>query len=134
MSNSKHGLEELTGVGILIAGEPVKKIISGNECWLNVTAQFSDEGDEELNDSWFRSLFLTCVSKKNQGVASINIIKSRVIFPGDIKKIVAEKPMVSLTLRLNLENELDRKLVEDSYYITISARQFLSNTVLVEVI
>lgn len=133
MNSSGSELNELKGLGIFIEGGSAQKVSSRGECWLNVIAQFPDEGDDELNVMWFRSLFLTCISKANQAASSTNLIKSRVIFPGDFKKITTDTLMVQLTLRINLAKELDRKLVKDGYFVHISARQFLSNTVLVEV-
>ena len=133
MTTNSAELNELTGLGILIEGKSVQKFTSGSECWLNIVAQFPEGGDDELNAKWFRSLFLTCISQSTQGACGTNLIKSRVIFPGDFRKVAGDTAMVQLTLRINLAKELNRQLQKDRYFVHISARHFISNIVLVEV-
>lgn len=123
---------DLQGQGIVITGESLQRVSKGTECYLNVIAQLPDEGDHQLNSKWIRSLFLTCISEVDQTAWTSNLLKGRVIFAGDIKKIPSNPPMFRLTLRIKLTNELNRELVPDRYYVQISARQFLSNLIVVE--
>ena len=126
-------LEQLTGPGILIECEEEYVINEGEPCVLNVLAQLPDEGDTEKNTQWLRSLFLTCVSRSNQAAVVKNLLQSTVIFPQDIRKTGDDDALIQISYRMNLATELGRVLQKDGYYVQVSARQFLSNTVLVKV-
>lgn len=119
-------------LGIVIDGDPIQQTADGKEFWLKITAQLPDEGDHELNSMWFRSMFLTCVSKANQTPVITNLIKGRILFADDIKKVMGKTAMVRLSLRVNLVKEMGRELFKDSYYVQVSARQLLSNQIVVE--
>ena len=119
-------------LGIVIDGESIQQTTDGKQFWLNITAQLPDEGDHELNCMWFRSMFLTCVSKANQTPVITNLLKGRILFAGDIKKVMGKTAMVRLSLRVNLVKEIGRELFKDSYYVQVSARHLLSNQVVVE--
>jgi len=129
---SKPENYELEELGIVIAGEPLQRVSKATECCLTVIAHLPDEDDHQLNSRWIRSLFLTCVSEANQTAGISNLLKGRVIFAGDIKKIPSSPPMFRLALRIKLSEELKRELVPDRYYVQVSARQFLSNLIIVE--
>ena len=132
MMSSVSDLDELKGLGILIEGASTQKFASGEEFWLKFIAQFPDD-DIELNIRWIRSLFVTCISKSDQIAMGSNLIKSSVIFPGDIKKVNSGSPMIQIAYSLNLAHEFNQPLSNDCYYVQISARHFLSNLIEVEV-
>jgi len=123
----------LKNFGIVLGLSTKQRVKSANEYWLKIVAQFPDEGDDELNITWFRSLFITCISQSNQGAGGGNLLKSRIIFPSDIKKIAGDSAMIQLTLRIDLAEELQKQFLKDCYYIQISARQYLSNVLMIEV-
>ena len=132
VTNSVPG--DLKDFGIAIESDLQQPVKSANECRLKIVAQFPDEGVNEINIIWFRSLFITCISQSNQGVGGGNLLKSRIMFPSDIRKVTKDAAMVQLTLRINLGEELQRQFLKDCYYIQVSARQYLSNVVTIEVL
>jgi hypothetical protein len=128
MSNSAAELDDLKGFGIMIPGGDKQISEVGKEVWLNVLASFPDQKDDELNNLWARSLFLNCISQSNQVAMGSNLLKSSVILPGDIRR-KKQEAMITITYRLNLEHEIGRPLIADTYYVQVSARQYLSNMV-----
>jgi len=114
--------------GIVIFSEP-----SAGSHQLTVHLQFHDEGSDELNTAWIRSMSICCISAENQAVICRNFLRSRAVLSGDLKRVYYKVPLVSARLNLDLSKDLGRDLVSDRYFITVSARQYLSNTVAIEV-
>jgi hypothetical protein len=110
--------------GIVIYCEP-----TGQGHQLTIHLQFHDEGTDELNNAWVKSMFVSCISAENQLLSCCNILKSRTIFAGDLKHVFYGVPLITTRLTLDLSKHLDRRLVEEQYFITVSCRQYLSNTV-----
>jgi hypothetical protein len=128
MNDISH-LDEIKGLGILILGEKIQKFSSGKKIGLKFIAQLPDENDDELNLRWVRSLFFSCTSKSNQIAMGGNLLKSKVIFPDDLEKVHGDSPMIRIVYSLDLEQELDLPLSNDSYYVQVSARHYVSNMV-----
>jgi len=114
--------------GIVIFSEP-----SADSSQLTVHLQFRDEGSDELNTAWIRSLSICCISAGNQAVTCRNFLRGRAVLSGDLKRVYYKVPLVAARLNLDLSKDLGRELVKDQYFITVSARQYLSNTVVIEV-
>jgi hypothetical protein len=120
------------GLGIVIEKGPMKQTDSGIECRIKVIAQLPDEGEHALNAAWVRSLFLICISEPAQTKAITNLIKGRLLFEGDIVKVSSEPPIIRFSMGLEISRELSLKLYPGRYYIQVSARQFLSNQIILE--
>lgn len=114
--------------GIVIYSES-----SGSEHQLTVCAQFKDEGRVDLNNAWVRSMSVCCVSAENQLVTCCNILKSRAILPGDLKHVHYKVPLITARLKLDLSRDLNGQLARGKYFVTVSCRESLSNTVIVEI-
>lgn len=122
------------GLGIVIENGPVKQTDSGIECRIKVIAQLPDEGNHASHVAWVRSLFLICISESTQTKAISNLIKGRLLFEGDILKVSSEPPIIRFNMGLEISRELSLKLFPGRYYIQVSARQFLSNQIILECI
>lgn len=122
----------LAGLGIVIDKGPVKQTDNGIECQIRVIAQLPDEGEHALNVAWVRSLFLICISESAQTKAMTNLIRGRLLFEGDILKVSSEPPIIRFSMGLEISRELSLKLYPGRYYIQVSARQFLSNQIVLE--
>ena len=114
--------------GIIIFCEPVANIYQ-----LTVHLQFHDQGEDELNSAWIRSMYICCVSAENRSVTCSNILKSRAVLSGDLKRVYYKVPLITARLEIDLSKDLNRELIKDRYFVTVSARQYLSNTIEIEV-
>ena len=126
MTNKKSADNPKTG--IVIFSEP-----SAGSHQLTVHLQFNDEGSDELNTAWIRSMSICCISAENQAVICRNFLRGRAILSGDLKRVYYKVPLIAARLKLDLSKDLGRELTSDRYFITVSARQYLSNTVVIEV-
>ena len=120
------------GLGIVIENGPMKQTENGIQCRIKVIAQLPDEGEHALNVAWVRSLFLICISEPAQTKAITDLIKGRLLFEGDIMKVSSEPPIIRFNMGLEISSELSLKLYPGRYYIQVSARQFLSNQIVLE--
>ena len=75
--------------GIVIFSEP-----SAGSHQLTVHLQFRDEGSDELNTAWIRSLSVCCISAGNQAVTCRNFLRSRAVLSGDLKRVYYKVPEI----------------------------------------
>ncbi|MFH1143589.1 MAG: hypothetical protein V1774_03510 [Candidatus Eisenbacteria bacterium] len=131
---------ETLGIRIGVPERPAQAAGAGPGPWPAGAPLFLDAvallpaADERAIPQWMRAIFLACISEANQARMVVRCFKDRVIAAGEIPMTKTDgAPALRASWRIHLQAEIGRELPAGRYYVQLSARQFLSNVVLIEV-
>jgi len=124
----------LEAPGIRVAPVPPEGAPADGPVWIDAVAVLPLDAAGESLLAWVASLFVVCVNEATQGVVSANLLKDRMVFPDEIEQEpLGEGLAARVPLHFELATELGRKLPAGRYHLHLSARQLLSNRILLEI-
>lgn len=125
--------------GIAIAGEQVRRFGAGEPVWIEATALFpllDAEGSHADHAAryWYHSLYLSCITEGDQVPLCANLWKDRMIFGNELERVAAGgSQALRIPLHFELASELGVPLEVGSYHLHLSARQYQSRVLVIEV-
>ncbi len=123
----------LDSPGIAVAAGEAIECQSGEPIWIDAAALFPAEAECDVRH-WCRSLFILCVSEQDQAPLLANLLKDRIVAADAVERCESDGgPALRIPLHFDLAQELGVKLETARYFFQISARQYRSRVVTINV-